>query len=203
MPTIKKYKICKRLGAGVYEKCQTQKFAMRSQQKYAPKGKRPKRMSDYGLQLIEKQKVRFLYGLSEKQFRNYVDKSQISPIKGSTPAVTLFQTIEKRLDNTLYRLGIAPTRRMARQMASHGHFLINDKRTTVPSYALKDGDVISVREGSKQSGLFTELGDRMKSRKQSPWLLWDPKKMTGTVSGAPADPDAFLNFQSVIEYYTR
>lgn len=176
---------------------------MRTQAKRPVRGKRPKRRSDYGLQLIEKQKVRFLYGVSEKQFRNYVEKAQVRSAKGVTPADTLFQLLEKRLDNTIYRLGLAPTRRMARQMASHGHFLVNGTRTTVPSYALKEGDQITAREGSKKSGLFAELTDRLKRHNLPSWLLWDPKAMTGTITGIPTDPDAFLNFQSVIEYYTR
>ena len=199
--TKKKYKLCRRLGTGIYEKCQTQKFAAREttgkSKKMAP------RRSDYGNQLIEKQKVRFVYGVREKQFRNYVNKAMEHGKKGTTPASLLFQSLEERLDNAVYRLGFAHTRALARQMVSHGHFLVNGKKLTIPSYWVKLGDVISIREGSKTSGLFKEIDAKLKAVKKPDWLTFDEKAKTAKVSGAPKTPDAFLNFQAVIEFYTR
>lgn len=202
MIATKKYKICRRLGSGVYEKCQTQKFILsQGRRARASKITRRKRISDYGLQLIEKQKVRFSYGVSEKQFRNYVDKAMTA--RKGTPADNLFQLLEHRLDNVIFRLGLATSRSMARQMVSHGHFIVNSKRTTVPSFNTKTGDVISVREGSKQRTLFLGM-DKKTARIKSPsWIKWDSKALTANITGQPSDPDTFLSFDSVIEFYTR
>jgi small subunit ribosomal protein S4 len=196
----KKYKIARRLGAGVYEKTQTQKF-MLSQAKKSKRGGRPRRPTDYGRQLIEKQKVRFMYGVQEKQFRNYVEKATHS--KDVTPALRLFQLLESRLDNVAYRLGIAETRGGARQMTSHGHLIVNGKRTMVPSQQMKKGDVITLREGSKSTVLFQDLDKKMKNAQIPSWLNWNSKKMEGQIKGTPTEPDAFLDFQSVIEFYSR
>lgn len=203
MPIVKpkKYKIARRLGAGVYEKTQSQKF-MLAQARRAKNAKRPGRVSDFGRQLIEKQKVRFMYGLKEKQFRGYVEKASHTT-KGSTPAMKLFQLLETRLDNVAYRLGLADTRGASRQMASHGHFLVNGVRTTIPSYHLSEGDVVSIRKGSQDSPLFAEIGKKLKGATVPNWLNWDATKMEGQVKGSPKDPDAFLDLQSVIEFYSR
>lgn len=195
----KKYKIARRLGAGVYEKTQSQKF-MLSEAKRARRG-RPKRPTDYGLQLIQKQRVRYMYGVREKQFVNYVQKAMKT--RGKTPATALFQLLETRLDNTVYRLGLAETRGMARQMVSHGHFMVNGKRTTVPSYQLDDGDVITIREGSKDRAFFNDIDKKLKNHNLPNWLNWDGKKMAGQVKGSPKDPDSFLDFQTVVEFYSR
>lgn len=198
---VKKYKVAKRLGAGVYEKTQTQKF-MLSQSRGSKRGKRPSRPTDYGKQLIEKQKVRFMYGVRERQFSNYV-KEATQKSGSTTPAMKLFTLLERRLDNVVFRLGIAHTRGLARQMVSHGHFLVNGKKTTVPSYRIQEGDTIGIREGSKSKALFTDLDKKMKNQTMPTWLLWDNKKMQGTIKGEPKDPDAFLDFQAVIEFYSR
>ena len=112
MATIKQYKICRRLGVAIYEKCQSPKFVM---VKDSAKRRR-RRPSDFGLQLLEKQKVRFMYGVSEKQFSNYVNEALVQGTKEITPAKVLFQLLESRLDNVVYRMGMAKTRRMARQL---------------------------------------------------------------------------------------
>jgi small subunit ribosomal protein S4 len=116
-----KYKICRRLGSGVFDQCQSPKFMLSEAKKtkVAKKGPR-KQVSEYGQQLGEKQKIRFSYGISEKQLGNYVEEATSS--KGSVASEKLFELLETRLDNTIYRLGLASTRRLARQMASHGHF---------------------------------------------------------------------------------
>ena len=123
-----KYKIARRLGPAVFEKTQTQKFAL-SEARHAAGKKRDKRskaLSDFGLQLIEKQRVRFSYGITERQLSNYVEKA--IETKGN-PSENLFASLESRLDNVVYRMGIAHTRRLARQMVSHGHFVVYGKRT--------------------------------------------------------------------------
>ena len=146
MITKPKFKICRRLGPGVYDKCQTTKFST-SSGKFSVGSKRPKALTEYGTQLIEKQKIRFSYGISERQLSNYVKKA--THIKGAGTAVKFFEDIESRLDNVIYRMGLAPSRRGSRQMVSHGHFIVNDKRVTIPSYEVKPGDIIKIREGSK------------------------------------------------------
>jgi len=198
---VKKYKVGKRLGGGVYEKTQTQKFLL-SQARGLKKKKRVSRPSDYGKQLIEKQKVRFMYGVKERQFSNYVKKATEKATKVA-PAVKLFQLLESRLDNVVYRLGLAHTRGLSRQMVSHGHFLVNGKRTTVPSYTIGQDDVIEIREGSKTRHIFDDLDKKLKGQKLPTWLSWDNTKMQGTIKGAPKDADAFLDFQTVIEFYSR
>ncbi|MBP9821647.1 MAG: 30S ribosomal protein S4 [Candidatus Pacebacteria bacterium] len=196
---VKKYKLCRRLGAGVFEKCQTQKFLLVQGQ-----GKKQNmRRTDYGNQMIEKQKVKFSYGVREKQFGNYVNRAMEHGGKQVSPATMLFQILESRLDNAVYRLGFANTRALARQMVSHGHILVNGKKTTVASMQLKKSDVISIREGSKSSVLFKDIATKLKGYKTPEWLNWNATALTGTVGGSPVNPDPFLQFQSVIEFYSR
>jgi len=198
-----KYKICRRLGPGVYEKCQTQKFVMSQARRGAGKtiGKRPKALSDFGLGLIEKQRIRFTYGLNEKQFSNYVKSA--SAAKGAHASQTLREMLELRLDNAVYRMGLAHTRALARQMVSHGHFLVNGSRTKIPSYKIRPGDIITVREGSRGSALFADLDKKLKNYSTPNWLSFDPAKMEGVVKSKPADVDGFLNFNAVLEFYSR
>lgn len=200
--TQKKYKLCRRLGAGIYEKCQTAKFAQ--SEPVAKKGKKGGgRRSDYGNQLIEKQKVRFMYGVREKQFSNYVAFAMEHAQKGVSPAELLFRKLEERLDNVVYRLGFAHTRALSRQMVSHGHFTVNGKKLTIPSYLVKHGDVIAIREGSKSTALFKDAAVKHKTIKKPDWFTWNDQALTATVSGEPKNPDPFLNFQVVIEFYSR
>ncbi len=198
-----KYKIARRLGAAVFEKTQTQKFQL-SEARHARKksDKRPKAPSDFGLQLIEKQRVRFSYGITEKQLVKYVQKA--TETHGVNPSEKLFGLLETRLDNVVYRLGLAHTRRLARQMVSHGHFTVNGTRTTVPSYTVKPGDVISVREGSKKSVMFADLSKKLQNYSVPKWLKLDVEKMSATVEGAPAlETGGFVNLNTVFEYYSR
>jgi small subunit ribosomal protein S4 len=197
-----KYKICRRLGSGVFEKCQNQKFALsEGRHEKANRGKRRKQLSDYGQQLIEKQKIRYTYGISEKQLRNYVEAA--NAVKGASPRDALFQLLESRLDNVLYRLGIAHTRPLARQMSSHGHFTVNGKRTTVPSFRVKEGDVVSLKEGSKNRTLFQNMDKKLAKVNTPGWLSLDAKALSGTVKGVPVNEDTFLDFGSVLEFYSR
>ena len=203
MSKIKKYKIARRLGSGVYEKTQGQKFMLSEQQRSKSRAGRPRRPTDYGLSLIKKQRVRFAYGVSEKQFRNYVNHAMDAAKSGNAPSEVLFKTIESRFDNVVYRSGMATTRAFARQLTTHGHFLVNGKRLDVPSYLMKKGDVITLREGSKNKPVFTDLSDRLAQAIIPDWLTVDVKNQTVTVSGEPKNPDPFFDFQSVIEFYSR
>lgn len=195
-----KYKICKRLGNGIYEKCQTEKFAL-SEARAKKTYKRRRNVSDYGRQLLEKQKVRFAYGISEKQLRNYV----LSANTAKEPTTELFQELETRLDNVVYRLGLAATRRAARQMVSHGHIVVNDKKMTVPSYSAKKGDAIAVREGSMDKPLFIIRKESITSHTAPKWLTLDAKKLSASIKAPPefVISDVIFDFPSVFEFYSR
>ena len=197
MKTRKKFKLCRRLGPGVYEKCQTPKF-LASQKQTTGRKKAP---SDYGLQLIEKQKLRFGYGVSERQLRNYVREAQIA--KGVPIVDKLFELLETRLDNAVYRTGLAHTRNLARQMVSHGHFLVNGKRTTVASYRVKTGDVISIRIGSQKSPLFSNLDEKLKKYSAPAWVAFDASANKGEIKSAPKNTEQFVDLGSVLEFYSR
>ncbi len=197
MKTRKKYKLCRRLGPGVYEKCQTPKFL--AAQKVVVG--RKKAASDYGLQLIEKQKLRFGYGVSERQLRNYVREAQTA--KGMHITDKLFELLESRLDNVVYRLGLAHTRNLARQMVSHGHILVNGTRTTIPSYRVREGDKVSIRIGSQKSPLFSNLDEKLKKYSAPTWLSFDAGENAGMVKGMPKNTEQFVDLGSVLEFYSR
>ncbi len=194
-----KFKICRRLGPGVYDKCQTTKFSMSSAK--GSFGKRPKALSEYGIQFIEKQKVRFSYGVTEHQLSNYV--KQASQTKGVGTVDKFYEALELRLDNVIYRMGLAPTRRGARQMVSHGHFVVNKHKVTIPSYELKPGDVVKIREGSKSKKIFQGLGDKFKNYTVPAWMSFDLAKMEGSILDKPKNIDTFLNLNAVLEFYSR
>jgi small subunit ribosomal protein S4 len=199
-----KYKIAKRLGAPIFEKTKTAKFEQSLQRSMGNQrgGRRPGQMSDYKRQLIEKQKMRFTYGISEKQLRKYVNEA----IEKSTqPVAVLMERLESRLDNVVYRMGLAKSRQMARQMSSHGHFCVNGKRMTIPSHKVKPGDVISVREGSRQSVLFIGLNETFDATALPSWVTFDLKKMEGEMKTAPVYNPAETLFdpEQVMEYYSR
>lgn len=197
-----KFKIAKRLGAPIFEKTQSQKFSLSESRAGKTRSRRPGAMSDYKRQLIEKQKMRFSYGISEKQLRRYVDEAVQ---KSEQPIAILIARLESRLDNVAYRLGLAKTRQAARQMASHGHLLVNGKKLTVPSHQVRTGDVISVREGSKESGLFTELADTHEQASVPKWLKFDVKKLEGSMTATPTyEPsETLFDPEQVLEYYSR
>lgn len=195
--------MCRRLGSGVFEKCQTPKFVLSEARhsKSSRKGRRPRPLSGYALQFVEKQKVRFMYGVSEKQFSNYV-KEAVSN-KENLANETLFELLELRLDNIIYRLGLAHTRRLSRQMASHGHFLVNNKKTTIPSQRLKVGDVITVRPGSSKSVMFADMVEKMKEYTLPNWLTFKVATLSGSIQGKPKNNEGFLDFNTVLEFYSR
>lgn len=159
--------------------------------------------SQYALQLREKQKVKRLYGLLEKQFSNLMVEA--SRKQGQSGAL-LLQLLEQRADNAVYRAGFAPSRRAARQLVTHGHFTLNGRRVDVPSIRLKAGDILSLRDHSKKTEYFKKLDDVSPAPSATPgWLKVDRKKVSITVTGLPnrdeAEPD--INEQLIVEYYSR
>ncbi len=202
MKTGPRYKIAKRLGASVFEKTQTQKFAI-AQERTAKNKRRGRRLSEYGKQLLEKQKVRITYGITERQFSNYVHTA--SQTHGVGAVAVLHTLLELRLDNIVYRLGLASTRRAARQMVAHGHITINGRRTMIPSRQVNLSDRIAVRDGSRKSVLFTDFAERSREVPLPSWLSWDPKEMGGGVTESPtvdsADPAGDLG--AVLSFYSR
>lgn len=160
------------------------------------------RMTDYAVQLREKQKVKKTYGILEKQFRKYF--AEASRIKGVT-GDNLIRLLESRLDNTLYRLGLAPSRKAARQLILHRHLTVNGKIVNIPSYLLKSGDVIKVRDKSKKIDAFHESMKRMKDNMMMPWLSLDKANMSGTYLNEPerADVPFIGNEQLIVELYSK
>jgi len=196
-----KFKIAKRLGAPIFPKTQSQKFTL-SQSRGNTRGRRPGQMSDYKRQLIEKQKMRLTYGVSEKQFRRYVNDAVE---KSHQPVSLLTNRLESRLDNVVFRMGLAKSRQMSRQMVSHGHITVNGRKLTIPSHKVRVGDVVAIREGSKNTNLFTTLADDHESASVPAWLSFDLKNLSGTVSSEPTfDPaEALFDPTQVLEYYSR
>jgi small subunit ribosomal protein S4 len=197
-----KYKIARRLGAGIFEKTQTQKFAMRQARKKG-KERRGGPKTDFGVQMLEKQKARFTYALSERQFSNYVKKALTR--KGNNSEL-LYNALESRLDTVVLRSGFAPTRLAARQMVSHGHMMVNGRRVTIPSYSVRGGDKITPREGSLKKPLFADLEERLKKIQSTPaWLKVDPEKKTIEIQGAPKlnTEELLFDIGQVLEFYSR
>lgn len=197
-----KFKIAKRLGAPIFEKTQTQKFALSESKQGRTTKRKPGQQSDYKRQLIEKQKMRFTYGITEKQLRRYVDDALL---KSEQPILNLVTRLESRLDNVVYRLGLTKTRRFARQVVSHGHILVNGKKLTIPSHKIKVGDVITVREGSKQSGIFLNLAETHEAAGVPSWLSIDIKKLEGKTTGLPSynPTETLFDPEQVFEFYSR
>lgn len=191
-----RYKIARRYGPELFEKTSTQKFALREGQRA---GKRMRARSDYGVQMAEKQKARFLYGIGGRQMRAYA-RAALS--RRAAAADALVAAFETRLDNTAYRAGLAPTRRAARQLVSHGHLTVNGKRNTIPSRTVVEGDVIAVHPGSISKKLWPEE----KEAKPIPaWLSYDKAARTLTVVGTPKLRREELPFHidAVLEFYRR
>ena len=198
-----KFKIAKRLGAPIFEKTQSQKFELSlSRRSNQRQNRRPGQASDYKKQLIEKQKLRFTYGISEKQLRRYHDDAVE---KSSQPVAVMMERIESRLDSVIYRMGLAKTRRLARQIASHGHICVNGKKMTIPSHKVKVGDVISIREGSRQTGLFIDLKEKHEAAALPAWVTFDVKKMEGVMKSVPVfnPAESLFDPEQVMEYYSR
>ena len=161
-----------------------------------------RKVSEYGLQLKEKQKAKFIYGVLEKQFRGYYDKAKkLAGVTGENLLILL----ERRLDNVVYRLGLATTRRAARQVVRHGHILVNGKRVDIPSALVRVGDVITVAEKSRQNAYFKALADGYNTLSVPVWIEADKDNMKGTVTRFPArtEIDAPVNEQAIVELYSK
>jgi small subunit ribosomal protein S4 len=201
-------RICRRAGIKLYlkgERCFTPKCAI-VKRNYPPgvqgaKKSKP-RLTPYGLQLREKQKAKIYYGMSESQFRQYFE--QASKKVGDT-GVMVQQYLEMRLDNVVYRAGLAHSRQTARELVSHGHFSVNGKKVTIPSYQVRVGDSVAVRDIKKKSAYFVNL-PRVMERYQAPvWLSADAKNMEAKVVSVPTPEDAapVYNMKSIVEFYSR
>ncbi len=202
MITGPKYKIARRLGAPIFEKTQTQKYALHLERKGKKRGF-SKAKSEYGLQQIEKQKARFIYGLSERQFSNYVKEALLK--KTGKTSQTIFEFLETRLDNTIYRLGFSTTRGGARQIVSHGHIAVNGRRVNTPSRRMVVGDKIEITGRSLGKPLFADLSEKIKNVTVPAWLGFDPIKKTAEIVGKPLllKTENMFDLNTVIEFYSR
>lgn len=207
-------KLCRREGEKLYlkgERCFTPKCAF-ERRSYAPGqhgrsgsrggGSRMGRESDYLRQLRAKQRARRVYGVLERQFRRYYE---VALQRRGLTGLNLLQILESRLDNVVYRLGYASSRAQARLMVTHGHFVVNERRTDVPSMLLREGDVVAVRDGSRGLEYFKGLGEQADARTAPSWLNRDTKQLSGVVQRLPerAEIDGTLNEQLIVEYYSR
>ena len=195
-------RVSRRIGFNVFENRKGDKALQDRPYPPGENGRKRARETDYGTQLKEKQKVRYMYGVLEKQFRNYFKKSNLK--KGIT-GHNLVIMLESRLDNTVYRLGFARTRRQARQLVNHGHFLVNNRKVNIPSYQMKPGDLIKVREKSKKLDLIHDSMRRVQGEGSHPWLKLDKANMEGTYLEAPARDQVHdeYNEQLVVELYSK
>ena len=167
-----------------------------------PGGQRRAKKSEYATQMTEKQKVKFVYGIQEKQFRNYYDKA--SRMAGNTGDM-LLTYVERRLDNVIYRLGFANSRRQARQLVNHGHFTVNGNRVNIPSYLIKVGDVVAVSEKSASNAFFKALKEADTFVAAPKWLDRDKNTLTGKVVAMPtkADIDFDIAVHLIVELYSK
>jgi len=199
-------RLCRREGEKLFLKgtrCFTEKCGV-ERRKYPPgqHGQSRGKLSDYGMQLREKQKVRRVYWIMEDQFRNYFEKA--SRLKGITGEV-LLQLLERRLDNVVYRMGFALNRRESRQLVRHGHFMVNGKKVDIPSYLLKDGDIVAVAEQSRELQAITESLSIAEHRGFPEWVEVDTKSLTGKFVRVPSRDEIQLPVQEqlIVELYSK
>ena len=201
-------RLCRRLGDKLMlkgEKCPTPKCPL--EKRNTPPGehsqtRRRSRISDRGLQLREKQKLRFSYGVMERQFRRFFAQAKKS---SSATGENLLILLERRLDNVVYRLGFADSRAQARQIVRHGHILVNGHKTDIPSFLVKSGDIIKWREASTKTEYYKRVAGEIEERFISNWLSLDKESMTGRVLDLPGRDDLEVRFnkKAVVEYYSR
>lgn len=205
-------RICRREGMKLYlkgERCLGPKcpIVQRNPQRNFPPGmhgqKRTRRPSEFGLQWREKQKVRRFYGLMEKQFSKMFEEASRRP---GVTGENLLRMLELRLDNVVYRLGYADSRRQARQLVRHGHFLVNGRKTDVPSYQMRPGDLIEVKPQSREKEYFKVAAETLRTRSAPGWLSLDPANLAGRVVTEPARDQIDMppiNENLIIEFYSR
>lgn len=205
-------RLCRRLGEKLMlkgEKCATPKCPV--EKRNTPPGEHPPRRggrggrggtSDRGLQLREKQRLRFSYGVLERQFRRFFEEAKKRP--GAT-GETLLILLERRLDNVAYRLGFGDSHAQARQVVRHGHIMVNGRRTNIPSFLVKSGDVIKWCDASKKTEYYKRLAEEIEGKFIPNWLSLDKESMTGRVLNLPGkdDVEAKFNVKAVVEYYSR
>lgn len=209
MPTSE-CKICRRSGAKLFlkgDRCFSQKCAM-IKRPYVPGPKKKRRfssVSEYAKELKEKQKLKNWYNLSEKQFSNYVKKILAKKGGVENASVLLIQNLESRLDNVVFRLGFALSRSQAKQLVSHGHFLVNGKPTDVPSYRLKKGDVVSIKPTKTKKSIFQNVKNLLKKTKVPVWLHLDVEKAEGKIINDPTleESETPVEVSAIFEFYSR
>ncbi len=199
-------RLCRRAGEKLFlkgERCFTPRCAI-ERRRSAPgeQSRRRRRPSDYGVHLLEKQKAKYIYGVLESQFRKYMAQAFDAP---GVTGLNLLRSLERRLDNVIFLLGFADSRKQARQMVLHSHFQVNGKRTDIPSYQVEVGDVISWKESDKTTDYFAERTDGIPKRPVPEWLMLDQTDMTGRVMNMPADEDLqqAINSRLIVEFYSR
>jgi small subunit ribosomal protein S4 len=205
-------RLCRREGMKLYLKgarCDGPKcpIVKRQPAKNFPPGqhgqRRTRRPSEFGLQLREKQKVRRFYGVMESQFRKHFVEAER---RGGVTGDNLLQILESRLDNVVYRMGFADSRKQARQLVRHGHFMVNDRKTNIPSFLVKPGDVVTVRPGSRNRTYFTDYGEVLDTRRAPDWMTIDPRALSGKILNLPARDQIEVpsfNEALVVEHYSR
>lgn len=201
-------RLCRRFGDKLMlkgDRCTTPKCAL--EKRNSPPGEHaPARgrggISERGTQLRDKQRLRLSYGMLERQFRRFFEEARKRP--GAT-GETLLVSLERRLDNVVYRLGFADSRAQARQIVRHGHIMVNGRRTNVPSCLVKSGDVIKWREGSKKTEYYKRMVEEIEAKPIPNWLSLDKESMTGKVLNLPGkeDLESKFNVKAVVEYYSR
>ncbi len=199
-------RLCRREGMKLYlkgAKCYTKKCPF--ERRPTPPGQhgiRRRKMSEYGVQLREKQKVRRVYGVLERQFKHYFETAEARP---GVTGENLLRLLETRLDNVVFRMGFASSRAQARQLVTHGHFAVNGRATNVPSYRIREGDRVDVRDGSRKGEYFKNVTDSLRGAQRPDWLTVDADKLSGSVTALPARDQMplELNEQLVVEYYSR
>ena len=199
-------RLCRREGLKLYlkgERCYSEKCSFNKRpQAPGQHGQNRKKVSEYGMQLREKQKARRIYGVLENQFRGYFAEAERQ--KGVT-GENLLQILESRLDNVVYRLGFASSRVDARQLVRHGHFLLNGKKANIPSILVKAGDVISITEKSQSSAKFSDLAETLAHKAVPAWLELDKTNLSGKVIALPTreEIDSPITEQLIVELYSR
>jgi small subunit ribosomal protein S4 len=199
-------RLCRREGAKLFLKgtrCYTKKCSF--ERRPTPPGQhgvRRRKVGDYGLQLREKQKIRRVYGVMERQFRNYF---LVAQTQAGVTGEGLLRALELRLDNVVYRMGLASSRAQARQLVGHGHFAVNGRPTNIPSFQLKPGDRVEVREIRRGREPFKIVKETLKSHQAPGWLTVDAATLSGTINASPSRDQMplDLNEQLVVEYYSR
>ena len=197
-----KGKLVRKLGVNIFGNPKFDKLLSKKGYRPGQHGQSGKRFSTYSVQLKEKQKIKFMYGMLEKQFRNYFKKA--AQMKGET-GLNLLVMLESRLDNVVYKLGFAPSRPSARQLVSHAHFMVNGRKVNIPSYRLKPGDIIEVRDKSKKNSMFQDSMRRIQGDNPTEWLTLDKGKLKGSFIQKPERSQIIepINEQLVVELYSK